>query len=186
MMEGKGRIGASLTRRPVTPSDMEAHIKGGIVRSVFLDREYSAISSDRETDEIHRFRSRYRANTYVILPVKAVPSEDGSLFPAVRVEEYGGDSPRGFIAVSKHDIRECSPEMRKAGKDERKAYGLTLCREFLSRLNMLLAGRMYRATIRSASGETLDEWDDAVPLREMTERILERMNGLTEGGEGHE
>ena len=119
-MENKTKLNAAITRYNVTIDYVHSYIENNIVKVIFLDEEYSDISTDKEVHEIHKFKSKYRANTYVIVPLKIVKSEDDKYVQKIDFD-YDNETPHGFAVVSKHDLRDLSKEMKKAKKEKRVA-----------------------------------------------------------------
>ena len=62
-MEEKKNYNASVTRHNVTVDEIRTFVKDNIVKFVFLDRQYSDLTSDDTVNEIHKFKSKYRGNT---------------------------------------------------------------------------------------------------------------------------
>ena len=64
--------------RGVVDNDViNSFINGNIVKFIFFDKQYADISSDDTINEIHKFKSKYRGNTYVRIPISFL-KEDGN------------------------------------------------------------------------------------------------------------
>ena len=146
-MEEKKNYNASVTRHNVTVDEIRTFVKDNIVKFVFLDRQYSDLTSDDTVNEIHKFKSKYRGNTYVRIPLRANKTDDWKYVKGIVVED-DEEKAEGFVLVSKHDLRGLSKEMKKASKEECVEYGKKLCKERLEMLNSMLNNSILEITIK--------------------------------------
>lgn len=176
-MENKTKLNAAITRYNVTIDYVHSYIENNIVKVIFLDEEYSDISTDKEVHEIHKFKSKYRANTYVIVPLKIVKSEDDKYVQKIDFD-YDNETPHGFAVVSKHDLRDLSKEMKKAKKEKRVAYGKQLCVDYINKLNYVLVNRVFHVTIKDNQGNLL--YEDNIPgeFKDVNMFVLNKMNNM--------
>lgn len=174
----KNNLSAGVSRHNVTMDDIHSYVNNNIVKLVFFDKEYADLSTDTTINEIHKFKSKYRANTFINVPLKLVKSEDEKYVHKIDFDEEN-ENPRAFAVVSKHDLREVSKEMKKAKKDERIAYGKQLCTDYVNKLNFILTNHVYHVQIRNADSEVLYEENvPAASFQEVNKFILDKMNEL--------
>lgn len=176
---GKKGLTASVTKHNVTMEDIGSFVKDNVVKFIFLDKQYSDISSDTAIDEIHKFKSVYRGNTYIRVPLKIVKGEDDKYARGIEVDT--SDNPQGFAVVSKHDLRDLSPEMKKAKKDERVAFGEELCKKHINMLNKYLTNNVLKIVIKDIDGSVLDSrlvtgGKDFTTLNNEIREIVEEVN----------
>ena len=170
---GKKGLTASVTKHNVTMEDISSFVKDNVVKFIFLDKQYSDISSDTAIDEIHKFKSVYRGNTYIRVPLKIVKGEDDKYARGIEVDT--SDNPQGFAVVSKHDLRDLSP------KDERVAFGEELCKKHINMLNKYLTNNVLRIVIKDIDGSVLDSrlvtgGKDFTTLNNEIREIVEEVN----------
>ena len=122
---------AVVQRHEVTNEEINDFINNSIVKFIFFDENLSDISSDKTINEIHKFKSKYRGNTYIIFPIKTIQDENDKYIRGLEVDE--SENPTAFVVVSKHDLRDISSEMKKAKANERALYGKKLCMDYLSK-----------------------------------------------------
>lgn len=171
---------ALVKRHQVTRGEITTFVCEDIVKFVFFDENYYDITSDNTVKEIHKFKSKYRGNTYIRIPLKIVVGEKY----VTGIEETNSEeNADGFVVVSKHDLRELSTEMKKAKKDERIEYGLKLCRERLRKFNCLLRSEVYKIDIRDEKSKTVFSkniiTNDTNEINQEIEKEMNRLKGNT-------
>lgn len=144
---------AMVERHEVTNEEINDFINNSIVKFIFFDKNLSDISSDKTINEIHKFKSKYRGNTYISVPIKTIQGENDKYIRGLEVDE--SENPTAFVVVSKHDLRDLSPEMKKASANERALYGEKLCVEYLSKLNKMLNNELLHLTITDEKGDVV-------------------------------
>ena len=125
---------------------INSFINGNIVKFIFFDKQYSDISSDDTINEIHKFKAKYRGNTYIRLPL-CVIKEDGDDYVKGIVIDETTNNPDGYVVVSKHDLYYNYKEMRYTTKEKRVIFGTQLCKKSLSEYNSILNGDVFRVKI---------------------------------------
>lgn len=108
------------------------------VKFIFLNEDFKDLSSDTSVNEIHKFKSKYRGNTYIRVPLKIQKEDEENKYPSrihIIEEEKEAD---GFAVLSKHDIRDMAKEMKYADKAKRVGFGKDVCEEAVMAYNMLL------------------------------------------------
>jgi hypothetical protein len=151
-MEKKNGFTASVTRHNVTMEDITSFVKNSIVKFIFLDKNFADISSDKTVNEIHKFKSVYRGNTYIRIPLKMVKGE--KYITGIEIDT--SDNPDGFAVISKHDLRDLSIDMKKAKKEERIAYGEQICKEYLDKFNKYLSNNILEIVVRDENDNVLE------------------------------
>ena len=147
---------ATVTCHIVTDDEIFKFVKESVVKFIFFDKEYADISSDKTINELHRFKSKYRGNTYIRIPLKIVKGEDDKYASGVEIDNTADENDAtAFVVVSKHDLRDMSKEMKKANKDERVAFGEKLCAEYVDKLNHMLNNDMVNIVIRDNKTYTI-------------------------------
>ena len=58
-----------IARCVVDKNVINSFINNNIVKFIFFDKQYADISSDDTINEIHKFKAKYRGNTYIRLPL---------------------------------------------------------------------------------------------------------------------
>lgn len=144
---------AVVQRHEVTNEEINDFINNSIVKFIFFDKNLSDISSDKTINEIHKFKSKYRGNTYISVPIKTIQGEDDKYIKGLEVDE--SENPTAFVVVSKHDLRDLSPEMKKANANERTLYGEKLCMDYLSKLDKMLKNELLHLTITDEKGDVV-------------------------------
>lgn len=133
--------------RGVVDNDViNSFINGNIVKFIFFDKQYADISSDDTINEIHKFKSKYRGNTYVRIPISFL-KEDGNDYVRGIVIDENTNNMDGYVVVSKHDLHYNYKDMRYATKEKRVTFGTQLCKEYLSQYNNILSGDIFRVII---------------------------------------
>ena len=133
--------------RGVVDNDViNSFINGNIVKFIFFDKQYADISSDDTINEIHKFKAKYRGNTYIRLPL-CVIKEDGDDYVKGIVIDETTNNPDGYVVVSKHDLYDNYKEMRYTTKEKRVIFGTQLCKKSLSEYNSILNGDVFMVKI---------------------------------------
>lgn len=153
-MEDKKNLTASVTRHNVTKDDIKAFVKESIVKFIFLGDEYSDISSDETVNEIHKFKSVYRGNTYIRVPLMIVKGEDDKYAKGIEIDK-DAEEPHGFAVISKHVLRDLSPEMKKLKKEQIVEYAENLCAEYVAKLNKYLSNNILIITVSNSNKEVI-------------------------------
>ena len=125
---------------------INSFINGNIVKFIFFDKQYADISSDDTINEIHKFKAKYRGNTYVRIPISIV-KKDGDKYVKGIVIVEDTINPDGYMVVSKHDLYYNYKDMRYAPKEKRITFGTYLCKEALSMYNSILSGDIFSVVI---------------------------------------
>jgi hypothetical protein len=146
----------SVTRHNVTKQDIENFVNEGIVKFIFIDKDYADISSDKTINEIHKLKSKYRGNTYIRIPLIVVKNEEDKYPQGIEITD-SEDNAQGFVVVSKHDLRDLSDEMKKANKDKRVEYGKKLCEKHLEKMNAILKNNILKVTIKDNENNLIKE-----------------------------
>ena len=135
-----------IARCVIDKEAIDSFIDGNIVKFIFFDKQYADISSDDTINEIHKFKAKYRGNTYVRIPISIV-KEDGEDYVKGIVIDEDTDNPDGYVVVSKHDLYYNYKDMRHATKEKRITFGTQLCEEALSQYNSILSGDIFNVII---------------------------------------
>lgn len=135
-----------ITRGVIDDNVFKSYLRNSIVKYIFLNKEYESLSSDTSVTEIHKFKAKYRGNTYIRFPLAAVKHEDDKYINGFR-EAESNDLADGFAVVSKHDIREHYCHLRYASKNERVVFGIQLCKKCLKEYNDVLSGDVFKLVI---------------------------------------
>lgn len=135
-----------IARCVIDKEAINSFINGNIVKFIFFDKQYADISSDDTINEIHKFKAKYRGNTYVRIPISIV-KEDGKNYVKGIVIDEDTDNPDGYVVVSKHDLYYNYKDMRYATKEKRITFGTYLCEEALSQYNSILSGDIFSVII---------------------------------------
>ena len=136
--------------------DLEAirsYLERNIVKFVFFDSKYADISSDTSINEIHKFKSKYRGNTYIRKPLSIVKDENEYVKGIVVTEDT--NMADGYVVVSKHDLHDIYKHMRYTSKDKRIAFGTKLCDDALLELNNILNGDVFKVIIKDSKRESI-------------------------------
>lgn len=176
-MENKAKYNALITKRKMDTEYLRKYITENIVKLVFFNTEYGGISSDSEVHEIHKFKSKYRGNTYISIPLKVITTDDDKFITGVDFD-YENETPTGFAVVSKHDLRDLSKDMKKAKKDERVAYGKKLCEEYVKNLNLIISDKVFNVTINDSEGNELFNKDIYGEFKDVNSLALKEMDRL--------
>ena len=133
--------------RGVVDNDViNSFINGNIVKFIFFDKQYADISSDDTINEIHKFKSKYRGNTYVRIPISFL-KEDGNDYVRGIVIDENTNHMDGYVVVSKHDLYYNYKDMRYATKEKRVTFGTQMCKKSLTEYNNILSGDIFRVII---------------------------------------
>ena len=144
-----------IARGVVDKNAINSFINGNIVKFIFFDKQYADISSDDTINEIHKFKSKYRGNTYVRLPMSILKEEGYDYVRGIVIDENTNNID-GYVVVSKHDLYDNYKDMRYATKEKRVTFGTRLCKEYLSQYNNILSGDIFRVIITDTNkNETL-------------------------------
>lgn len=135
-----------IARCVIDKEAINSFIKGNIVKFIFFDKQYADISSDDTINEIHKFKAKYRGNTYVRIPISIV-KKDGDKYVKGIVIVEDTINPDGYAVVSKHDLYYNYKDMRYAPKEKRITFGTYLCKESLSMYNSILSGDIFSVII---------------------------------------
>jgi len=135
-----------IARCVIDKEAINSFINGNIVKFIFFDKQYADISSDDTINEIHKFKAKYRGNTYVRIPISIV-KKDGDKYVKDIVIDEDTNNPDGYVVVSKHDLYYNYKDMRYATKEKRITFGTHLCEEALSQYNSILSGDIFNVII---------------------------------------
>ena len=135
-----------IARCVIDKEAINSFINGNIVKFIFFDKQYADISSDDTINEIHKFKAKYRGNTYVRIPISIV-KKDGDKYVKGIVIVEDTINPDGYVVVSKHDLYYNYKDMRYAPKEKRITFGTYLCKEVLSQYNSILSGDIFSVVI---------------------------------------
>ena len=135
-----------IARCVIDKEAINSFINGNIVKFIFFDKQYADISSDDTINEIHKFKAKYRGNTYVRIPISIV-KKDGDKYVKGIVIVEDTINPDGYMVVSKHDLYYNYKDMRYAPKEKRITFGTYLCKEALSMYNSILSGDIFSVII---------------------------------------
>ena len=135
-----------IARGVVDKDAINSFINGNIVKFIFFDKQYADISSDDTINEIHKFKSKYRGNTYVRIPISFL-KEDGNDYVRGIVIDENTNHIDGYVVVSKHDLYYNYKDMRYATKEKRVTFGTQMCKKSLTEYNNILSGDIFRVII---------------------------------------
>ncbi len=135
-----------IARGVVDKDAINSFINGNIVKFIFFDKQYADISSDDTINEIHKFKSKYRGNTYVRIPISFL-KEDGNDYVRGIVIDENTNNMDGYVVVSKHDLHYNYKDMRYATKEKRVTFGTQMCKKSLTEYNNILSGDIFRVII---------------------------------------
>ncbi len=169
---------AMVERRNITKEDINRFINDSIVKIIFFDKDLSDISFDKTVNEIHKFKSKYRGNTYISVPVKPIMDDGDKYIKGIGVDE--SDSPSAFVFLSKHDLRDISPDLKKAKASERALYGKKLCMDYLSKLNAILNNELLRLTITDENGKVVVSEDISGSYDKINNYISDKISNIKE------
>lgn len=181
-MEQKKNLNTSVVRHNVTMEDIYSFVNNCVVKFIFLDKDFTDISFDKNINEIHKFKSVYRGNTYVRVPLKFI--KEDKYVTSIEVDTT--DNPDGFAVISKHDLRGMSKELKKAKKEECVAYGEKLCKEYLDIFNKYLDNNVLEIIVKDEDNNILktklipNTTDMASLTKEILANLEEVNSNLTE------
>ena len=135
-----------IARCVVDKDVINSFINGNIVKFIFFDKQYADISSDDTINEIHKFKSKYRGNTYVRLPMSLLKEEGYDYVRGIVIDENTNHID-GYVVVSKHDLYDNYKDMRYATKEKRVTFGTQLCKKSLTEYNNILNGNIFKIII---------------------------------------
>ena len=135
-----------IARGVVDKDAINSFINGNIVKFIFFDKQYADISSDDTINEIHKFKSKYRGNTYVRIPISFL-KEDGNDYVRGIVIDENTNNMDGYVVVSKHDLHYNYKDMRYATKEKRVTFGTQMCKKSLTEYNNILNGNIFKIII---------------------------------------
>lgn len=135
-----------IARCVIDKEAIDSFINGNIVKFIFFDKQYADISSDDTINEIHKFKAKYRGNTYVRIPI-SILKEDGDDYVKGIVIDEDTKNTDGYVVVSKHDLYYNYKDMRYATKEKRITFGTLLCKEALSQYDSILSGDIFNVII---------------------------------------
>ena len=135
-----------IARCVIDKNVINSFINNNIVKFIFFDKQYADISSDDTVNEIHKFKAKYRGNTYIRLPISLL-KEDGNDYVRGIIIDENTNHMDGYVVVSKHDLHYNYKDMRYATKEKRVTFGTQLCKEYLSQYNNILSGDIFRVII---------------------------------------
>lgn len=144
-----------IARCVIDKNVINSFINNNIVKFIFFDKQYADISSDDTINEIHKFKAKYRGNTYIRIPI-SILKEDGDDYVRGIVINENTNHNDGYVVVSKHDLYYNYKDMRYATKEKRVTFGTQLCKESLSQYNSILSGDIFSVIITDTNkNETL-------------------------------
>lgn len=135
-----------ITRCVIDDEVMESFKESGIVKFIFFDKKYSDISFDTNVNEIHRFKAKYRGNTFIRVPLTIVQTEEDKYPLGIKIDEET-QKPDGYVMVSKHDLWANYKNMKYANKEKRVNFGIELCKEALQEYNSILLENIFKVKI---------------------------------------
>ena len=135
-----------IARCVIDKEAINSFINGNIVKFIFFDKQYADISSDDTINEIHKFKAKYRGNTYVRIPISIV-KEDGKDYVKGIVIDEDTNNPDGYVVVSKHDLYYNYKDMSNDPQEKSITFGTQLCEEALSQYNSILSGDIFNVII---------------------------------------
>ena len=126
------------------------------VKFIFFD--YPDISFDPSVTEIHKFKSRYRGNSYIRIPLTLINGKDEK---DVYSFKYCMDGiPDGYAVISKLDLITDNKKLKTASKSEKEKEGLLICINKIYEYNSLLLSDVFRVRKKDINGNYV--FDDIV------------------------
>lgn len=141
-----------IARCVIDKNVINSFINGNIVKFIFFDKQYADISSDDIIHEIHKFKAKYRGNTYIRLPLCVIKEDD--YVRGIVIDETT-NNPDGYVVVSKHDLYYNYKEMRYTTKEKRVIFGTQLCKKSLSEYNGILIGDIFKVIITDTNKDEI-------------------------------
>lgn len=161
-----GRYRLEILRCVIDDDAVSSYLKNSFVKYVFLKDKLKAFSSDPCVLEIHKFKAKYRGNTYIRIPLMVAQGEDDKYIKGFKQIE-NADMGDGFMLVSKHDLRDSFKEMKYATKEERIKFGTDLCKRCLEEYNQVLSGNVFRIIITDiVENKIIYDKNNAVPYKD--------------------
>lgn len=143
-----------IIRGVINNDAIASFLKNSVVKYIFLNNEYKNLSSEPSVSEIHKFKAKYRGNTYIRIPLVAVQHEDDKYIRGFReIQDIG--LADGFAVVSKHDLREQYKHLKYANREKRVDFGTELCKEHLEEYNNVLSGEVFKLVIKEDKNNTI-------------------------------
>lgn len=146
---------ASVTKHNVTREEIEKFLTENVVKFIFLDKEFADLSSDKTINEIHKFKSKYRGNTFIRVPIKVVKKEEDKYATGIEVDT--SDNSQGFAVISKHDIWGLSNDMKKKSAEQRIEIGKRMCLKAINKLNKMLSNNVFRLVVTNENDNVVDD-----------------------------
>lgn len=126
------------------------------VKFIFFD--YPDISFDPSVTEIHKFKSRYRGNSYIRIPLMVIKDKDEKYAHGFK---YCMDGvPDGYAVISKLDLITDNKKLKTASKSEKEKEGLLICMNKIYEYNSLLLGDVFLVRKKDINGKYV--FDDIV------------------------
>lgn len=118
-------------------NEIDFYKQHSIVKFIFLDECFKEYSFDSSIREMRSFRSKFPANSFVIVPlVISRCGEEGTLVTLSVTEDKG--KANGYAMISKQDIHDYYKEVRYERKNERVDFGRKVCLEEIIAYNKLI------------------------------------------------
>lgn len=144
---------AEIWRCEIDKESIVSYLKNNIVKFVFLNEKYNDLSSDPLMNEIHKFKAKYRGNTYIRVPIAAIQKEGDKYISGFEVSDE--EHCDGFAVVSKHDLRSNYKDMKYANKETRVSFGTQLCKDKLREYSDILSGNIFKVIITDTRKNTI-------------------------------
>ena len=126
------------------------------VKFIFFD--YPDISFDPSVTEIHKFKSRYRGNSYIRIPLTVMKDKDEKYAHGFK---YCMDGiPDGYAVISKLDLITDNKKLKTASKSDKEREGLMICLKKICEYNSLLLSDVFLVRKKDINGNYV--FDDIV------------------------
>ena len=111
------------------------------VKFIFLSEEYSDLTFDNSIHEIHAFKSKYKGNSNIKIPLRIVKKDKY----ISNIEICDEKECNGYVLISKLDLIGIDKTMKRKTKEERKEFAEKLCKDKLYEYNSILLGNVFHA-----------------------------------------
>ena len=150
--------------------------KDNRVKFIFFDIEYSDVSFDTSINEIHKFKSKYRGNSYIRIPLTFVKKEDNKYVCGIEVCSSDNE-PDGYAVISKLDLITDNKKLKTASKAEKESVGQDLCFKKIYEYNSLLCGDVFLVKEMDNDNNCVSE-NVIYGLKELKELLLNNTREL--------
>lgn len=125
------------------------------VKFIFFNTEYSDLSFDSSVTEIHKFKSKYRGNSHIRIPLTIVKNDDNKYVLGFDVCQT--NEPDGYAVISKLDLITNNTKLKTASKAEKESEGTAICLNKMHEYNSLLRGEVFLVKEKDCNNNCLSE-----------------------------